>query len=280
MITVTFNGESYECAVALKGADFIHLLDANDEKVAFFDGVSNFSGFSISGGSWTTPTTPDECYLVTMGEDGILRKGGHKCSDIGNKQDKTNNLTAEAALADGDYFPFYDTSASAHRKTLWSNIKAKLKAYFDTVYALIPLKGESDPTTSTAGVVGQFYTNTTTNMLFQCTAISGSTYTWVSVGGGGGAEIETYSVNVPASSWTYDDTANWYTKEITVSGIAATDNPDVDVDISSKTTSDDVEAALAVWGNIFRVVTMANKIEVYSAQEPETAITVTLRCIR
>lgn len=35
--------------------------------------------------------------------------------------------TAESALADGDYFPFYDTSASAKRKTLWSNVIAKIK---------------------------------------------------------------------------------------------------------------------------------------------------------
>lgn len=41
-----------------------------------------------------------------------------------NKQDKTNSLKAETAIADGDYFPFYDSSASAHKKTLWSTIKA------------------------------------------------------------------------------------------------------------------------------------------------------------
>lgn len=47
---------------------------------------------------------------------------------------KTND-TAETALADGDYFPFYDTSATGKRKTLWSNIKSVLKTYFDTLYA-------------------------------------------------------------------------------------------------------------------------------------------------
>lgn len=52
-----------------------------------------------------------------------------------NKQDKTNSLTTEATLADADTFPFYDASASAHRKTTWSNIKAKLKTYLDTLYA-------------------------------------------------------------------------------------------------------------------------------------------------
>ena len=43
--------------------------------------------------------------------------------------------TAETDLQDGDYIPFYDASASAKRKTLWSNIKAVLKSYFDTIYS-------------------------------------------------------------------------------------------------------------------------------------------------
>lgn len=45
------------------------------------------------------------------------------------------NDTAETAINDTDYFPFYDTSATAKRKTLWSNIKTKLKAYFDGIYS-------------------------------------------------------------------------------------------------------------------------------------------------
>lgn len=56
-------------------------------------------------------------------------------NDMGSaKQDKTNTLATEAALDDADTVPFYDASAGAHRKTLWSNIKAKLKTYFDTLY--------------------------------------------------------------------------------------------------------------------------------------------------
>ena len=37
-------------------------------------------------------------------------------------------------VADGDYVPMYDTSASATKKSLWSNIKSVLKTYFDTLY--------------------------------------------------------------------------------------------------------------------------------------------------
>lgn len=47
-----------------------------------------------------------------------------------DKQDKTDKLTAESALADDDYLPFYDTSASAHRKVLWSRIKTVLGNVF------------------------------------------------------------------------------------------------------------------------------------------------------
>lgn len=36
----------------------------------------------------------------------------------------------------------------------------------------------SAPTTSTVGVLGQFYTDTTNMHTYQCTAISGNTYTW------------------------------------------------------------------------------------------------------
>ena len=47
--------------------------------------------------------------------------------NFGDKQDKTSNLTATNTIADGDYFPFYDVSATANRKTLWSNIVAKIR---------------------------------------------------------------------------------------------------------------------------------------------------------
>ena len=62
---------------------------------------------------------PNQFYLVTDADTFI--------SDV-------PSLYAETAIADADSFPFYDTSASAHKKTSWSNIKSLLRTYFDGIY--------------------------------------------------------------------------------------------------------------------------------------------------
>lgn len=85
---------------------------------------------------------------------------------INNLDSKTYKSTdgAETGLADNDYFPFYDSSASTTKKTLWSNIKSILSNAFapkahavssgtygtgsDTLYGHVKL---SDNYTSSAG---------------------------------------------------------------------------------------------------------------------------------
>lgn len=61
----------------------------------------------------------------------VTLSGNKTNSDLGmyGKDD-----TAETTLADADYFPFYDVSASKMKKSLWSNIKSVLKTYFDSIY--------------------------------------------------------------------------------------------------------------------------------------------------
>jgi len=100
MATVSYLGESYSCSVALKGANYIHLLDENGYLIAAFDGVSNFSSFQISGGNWTVPASDDDCYLAVIREDGTIGKGGHKCSDVGKIGDDPtfNTVTANKII--------------------------------------------------------------------------------------------------------------------------------------------------------------------------------------
>ena len=52
---------------------------------------------------------------------------------LNKKYDSTDS--AETTIDDNDAFPFYDTTASGTKKTLWSNIKEKLRAYFDNIYS-------------------------------------------------------------------------------------------------------------------------------------------------
>jgi hypothetical protein len=67
-------------------------------------------------------------------------------------QQATDGLSAETDIADADTIPFYDASASAGRKTTWSNLKSILKAYFDALYtaALLLLTGYTKPAQSAA----------------------------------------------------------------------------------------------------------------------------------
>lgn len=82
-------------------------------------------------------TTAEEGDVVTgktfYKANGARSTGSAVIPDISNCYQTTD--TAETDLQDTDYVPFYDISASGKRKTLWSNIKAKLKAYFDTIYS-------------------------------------------------------------------------------------------------------------------------------------------------
>lgn len=61
---------------------------------------------------------------------------------VGGKQPTTNSLGTETDLADGDFIPFYDTSASANKKTLWSNIVAKIRtALFGSANGFLKANG-------------------------------------------------------------------------------------------------------------------------------------------
>ena len=72
---------------------------------------------------------------------------------INNLDDKAylSDDGAESGLADNDYFPFYDTSASNGKKTTWSNIKNLIKA-------ICAIKDHASSTASTygAGTASQF----------------------------------------------------------------------------------------------------------------------------
>ena len=79
----------------------------------------------VNTGDSDTPTSGGTTKFTTGGAYTLKQ-------DV-DKAYKTSD-SAETTLADSDKFPFYDASASAKRNSTWSNIKSKLKTYFDTLY--------------------------------------------------------------------------------------------------------------------------------------------------
>lgn len=82
MATVKYGDLSFWCETAIKGEDYVHLLDSEGNMIVAFDGVQYLSDFTITNGSWTEPTPEHECYVAVMKDDGTIGKGGHRCCDI------------------------------------------------------------------------------------------------------------------------------------------------------------------------------------------------------
>ena len=106
----------------------------------------------VYGNSTVMDISDTDTQESDVAEGKVFYKGsGARSVGTGNYYSPSD--TAETTIDDADYFPFYDSSATAKRKTLWSNIKAKLKTYFDTLY--LSLSNKDDWTSAaTATTVG------------------------------------------------------------------------------------------------------------------------------
>ena len=83
----------------------------------------------------------------------------------------TPNDTAENTLADGDYIPFYDASASAKRKTPWSNIVSKLKGNVEKTDVGLGNVANIDQTLAIRNI-------TRSGTTFTATRLDGTTFTF------------------------------------------------------------------------------------------------------
>lgn len=119
----------------------------------------------------------------TSGGEGILTEYGVEKTDDAawdGFQNYVNNINAE--IVDS-------LTSNDSLRPLSANQGKVLKDLIDSLI----IKGSGAPTTSTVGTVGKLYEDTTNGDLYQCTAVSGSTYTWEAVGGGSGGGDPVYS---------------------------------------------------------------------------------------
>lgn len=132
-----------------------HPSSAYNQNTYILDGIQFYSDAEHT--QLITPEMGKDYVDIATGD--IYKWDGRNFSVVGSGGSvDTSKLytiddTAETAIDDADYFPFYDSSASTKKKSLWSNIKSVLKTYFDTLYDLnkkdIPMYATSSTAAST-----------------------------------------------------------------------------------------------------------------------------------
>jgi len=156
--TSTFNVKNGNGIASITLQSGTHAAGTTDTyKITFDNGefttFSVYNGMNGSGSVVTVNTkSPDAFGNVTLTGDDIHVSADDETTipdAIEAKQAATKDLAAEATLADGDYFPFYDVSVSLNRKTPWSNIVSKIRSTFKTT-ALPVDSGGTGATTAAA----------------------------------------------------------------------------------------------------------------------------------
>lgn len=89
--------------------------------------------------------------------------------------------------------------------------------------------------------------------------------------------LKPFTATLSSASWTGSSAP--YSKEITVSGILATDKPDIDLDLSSSTYSN-VETIQTDWSKIYRAVSGAGTITFYASEVPTIDIPLQIKVVR
>ena len=135
--TSTFNVKNGNGIASITLQSGTHAAGTTDTyKITFDNGefttFSVYNGMNGSGSVVSVNTkSPDASGNVTLTGDDIPVSADDDTTipdAIEAKQAATKDLTAEATLADGDYFPFFDASVSLNRKTTWSNIVSKIRS--------------------------------------------------------------------------------------------------------------------------------------------------------
>lgn len=114
------------------------------------DEDSNVSKIDVALGNKTDKAIPAaNGNIATLDANGNLLDGGVTVDKL---QPAINEITADVSINDGDYVPLYDTGTSTHKKSLWSNIIAKIRAVlFGTSNGILKANGSGVISTATAG---------------------------------------------------------------------------------------------------------------------------------
>lgn len=184
-------------------------------KITFDNGqYTTFSVYNGLNGSGSVATVndklPDASGNVSLAATDVgaptVEELNTLVTTVGGKQPTTNSLGTETDLADGDFVPFYDTSASANKKTLWSNIVAKIRtALFGSANGFLKADGSGNISAEGSIKTADLADGSVTAVKIADRAIS-----------------VVKSVQLPTTGWTRNSD-DVYEANVTVSGLKTTD---------------------------------------------------------
>lgn len=184
-------------------------------KITFDNGqYTTFSVYNGLNGSGSVATVndklPDASGNVSLAATDVgaptVEELNTLVTTVGGKQPTTNSLGTETDLADGDFIPFYDTSASANKKTLWSNIVAKIRtALFGSANGFLKADGSGNISATGSIKTANLADGSVTAVKIADRAIS-----------------VVKSVQLPTTGWTRNSDGV-YEANVTVSGLKTTD---------------------------------------------------------
>lgn len=88
--------------------------------------------------------------------------------------------------------------------------------------------------------------------------------------------IKNLNATIPITGWVGTDAP--FTLDLSMPAILASDNPIIDVVLSS--IYDTSQKQLAAWGNIYKIVAGSGKLTCYSNEKPEVAIPIQIKVVR
>lgn len=91
-----------------------------------------------------------------------------------------------------------------------------------------------------------------------------------------GASIASTTTYTVTSSTSWTSVSNYYTQNITVTGLLATDNPIVSI----IPTIDGHEDEWSAWGSVFKITTSANTLTLYSDEAIDIALSLQIKVVR
>lgn len=143
-MNVTHCGTTYECAVAVKCEDdkYIKLYDENGVEIAAFNNISDFSDYSITGGSFIAPCDCEkpivlQTYVIggkTIKKSDWILSNGKYHYEIANDLISGNTTTCDILIifAEGTEFE-YKATQEAGKITFYVDATPNVDIVIDSI---------------------------------------------------------------------------------------------------------------------------------------------------